>query len=238
MNNKISYCTDPDWKGRADCRHCPIRHQVLFAEVPDSTLDRILVPIDNLRYARKSVIYTLNDPGTAVFTIRRGAVKLVQTLANGAARVVRVLTTGDVFGLESLLDRPFAHTAVALHALDLCRIPREIVHALNADQYPLHVELRKRWQRNLDQADTFITQLTTGTAQTRMARLLLLLDGHAGTLQGTSLHREDMGQILGVSTETAARIIADFKRRAIVDEVDGTLYYKDISALQHIAAGE
>lgn len=232
-----SFCTDPTWAGRADCRHCPIRKQVLFAEVPDERIDQVLVPIDNLRYAPKAVIYAVNDPGRAVYTLRRGAVKLLQALADGTQRVVRVLTEGDVFGLETLLDRTYAHTAVALHSLDICRIPIEVLHKLNTGPSPLNSELMRRWQRNLDQADAFITQLSTGTSQARMARLLLLLDGRGGVLQGMPLNREDMGQILGISTETASRIVAEFKRQDIVREDNGLLHYTDIAALQRIAAG-
>lgn len=233
-----SICNDPTWKGRADCRHCPIRNQVLFAEVSDERIDQALVPIDNLRYAPKAVIYAVNDPGRAIYTLRRGSVKLLQTLADGTNRVVRVLTAGDVFGLETLLDRPYAHTAVALHALDICRIPIEVIHKLNAGPSPLQKELMRRWQRNLDQADAFITQLSTGTSQARMARLLLLLDGPDGLLQGTPLPREDMGQILGISTETASRIIAEFKRQDIVREDNGLLHFTDVVVLQRIAADE
>lgn len=240
MSNRRSnsFCADPTWQGRADCRHCPIRSQVLFAGVPDERIDQVLVPIDNLRYAPKAVIYTANDPGRAVYTVRRGAVKLLQTLADGTHRVVRVLTAGDVLGLEALLDRGYAHTAVALHGLDICRIPIEVVHKLNTGPSPLHTELMRRWQRNLDQADAFITQLSTGTSQARMARLLLLLDGPDGLLQGTPLPREDMGQILGISTETASRIVAEFKRQGVVREDNGLLHFTDVAALQRIAAGE
>lgn len=233
-----SLCTDPAWAGRADCRHCPIRSQVLFAEVPDERLDQVLVPIDNLRYSSKAVIYVAGGPGRHVYTLRRGAVKLMQTLVDGTQRVVRVLTTGDVFGLEALLDRSYAHTAVALHDLDICRIPIEVMHKLTAGQGALHAELMRRWQRNLDQADAFITQLSTGTSQARMARLLLLLDGPDGLLQGTPLPREDMGQILGISTETASRIVAEFKRMGILREANGLLHFSSVVALERIAAGD
>lgn len=240
MNNRRtnSYCTDPTWEGRADCRHCPIRTDVLFADVPDTALEHLLIPIDNLRYAQKAVIYDANTLQRHVYSLRRGAVKLLQTLENGTSRVVRVLTTGDVFGLEALLDRAYVHTAIALRNLDLCRIPVEVVHRLNSGPYPLHTELHERWQRHLDQADAFITRLSTGTSQTRMARLLLLLEGHTGVSDCFPLSREDMGQILGVSTETASRIIAEFKRQGIVTEQDGILYYARRDELLRISQAE
>ncbi|HEY9198344.1 MAG TPA: cyclic nucleotide-binding domain-containing protein, partial [Gammaproteobacteria bacterium] len=86
----------------------------MFADVADAEIDRMLMPIDNLRYAQKSVVFVSDDPGRAIYTIRRGAVKLLQTLADGTDRAVRFLTAGDVFGIEALLGRTYAHTAVAL----------------------------------------------------------------------------------------------------------------------------
>ena len=232
-----SLCTDPAWTGRADCRHCSIRGQVLFSDVRDEQIAETLVPIDNLRYAAKAVIYAIGDPGRAIYTVRRGAVKLQQTLADGTSRVVRVLAAGDMFGMEALLDRSYAHTAAAMSGLDVCRIPIEVVHKLNAGSKSLGAELLRRWQRHLDQADAFITQLSTGASRTRVARLLLLLDDQDTPLRGTPLSREDMGQILGMCTETASRIIAEFKRQGIVRDDNGVLQRADRAALERLAAG-
>ncbi len=232
-NNSI--CVNPTWKGRADCKHCAIRGQVLFAKIPDEVIDRLLVPIDNLHYGHKATIYNLNEPGRHVFTLRRGAVKLQQLLANGSSRVVRVLKSGDFLGLEALLDKPYAHTAIALHDADICRIPVELIHKLNTGETPLYQELLLRWQQHLDQADAFITELSTGSSHARTARLLLMLDGHTGALGACPLSREDMGQILGITTETASRIVAEFKRLGFVTEIDGVLHFSDRAALMQFA---
>ena len=233
-----SICVSPTWAGRADCKHCAIRDQVLFATIPDDVLDQLLIPIDNLHYGHKMAIYNLNDPGRYVFTLRRGAVKLQQLLSNGASRVVRVLKTGDFLGLEALIGRPYAHTAIALHSADICRIPVELIHKLNAGETPLYQELLLRWQRHLDQADTFITELSTGSSRARTARLLLMLEGHAGALGACPLSREDMGQILGITTETASRVVAEFKRLGFVTEVDGVLHFSDRDALLKFAEAD
>jgi DNA-binding transcriptional regulator YhcF (GntR family) len=48
-----------------------------------------------------------------------------------------------------------------------------------------------------------------------MARLLITL-GCTGDHPETMPSREDMGALLGITTETASRIMAEFKRRGLV----------------------
>lgn len=227
----------PAWEGRADCKHCAIRKRVLFARVPDIELDQILIPIENRIYERKAVIYQAGDPGEALYTLRSGLVKLVNTLPNGSRRVVRLLQTADVIGLEAMLGRQYGQTAVVLTQTDICRIPIRAMHQLENRVPALHYELYRRWQHNLDQANRFVVELSTGPAPVRIARLLLMLDDDSGTLNNHSFSREDMGEILGMSTETAARQIADMKRRGILRESANRLRLIDKRALQEIASG-
>lgn len=230
-----SLCVNPRWEGRADCKHCPIREQVLFAKVPDEELDHVLQPIDNLSFTPKSDIYERGDSAEAVYTIRRGVVKLTRPLANGARRVVRLLHVGDAIGLEALIEPEYRHTASVVNGANLCRIPVSVVEQLLARYDVLRNEVLRRWQRNLDQADRFISELSTGPSQTRMARLLLMDEGHTDSVCSTAFSREDLGEMLGITTETASRIIAEFKRQGLLEETQGCFYLPDRKALEKLA---
>lgn len=215
MQKKVQ-CTDVSWAGRADCAHCAIRSRVLFAELSNEELGHILVTIDDLTYAPHSALYQGDEKGDSMFTIRRGLVKLVQYLPNGAQRIVRLLKTGDVAGMELAVGHTYKHTAIALHETHVCRIPRSAIEHLGVDHPHLCHQFMVRWQQNVDDADRTITEFSTGPAEVRVARLLLHLslpseDGHC-----MAIGREDMGSILGITTETASRVMADFKRRGIV----------------------
>jgi CRP/FNR family transcriptional regulator len=76
--------------------------------------------------------------------------------------------------------------------------------------------LLQRWQQLVDQADHFIVALSTGPAEARMARLLLTLACHSPHPEHLLPSREDMGALLGITTETASRVIAEFKRRGLL----------------------
>jgi CRP-like cAMP-binding protein len=100
----------------------------------------------------------------------------------------------------------------------------------------VHQALLQRWQKTVDQADHFIVALSTGPAEARMARLLITL-GSNGDHPEAMLSREDMGALLGITTETASRIMAEFKRRGLVSVDKGSDVVCDYFALTQLANG-
>jgi CRP/FNR family transcriptional regulator len=214
-------CTDKTWEGRADCVHCAIRNQVLFADIPIEELDHLVSPIKNITYAANAVIYHSGEKSEAIYTIRQGIIKLVQYLPNGSVRTVRLLGQNDIVGLEGLLAQPYHHTAITLQEVKLCRIPLDVISALEKNHPELHRQFMLRWQRNLEVADQFITEFSTGTAESRIARLLLSLGNPGNGYCFNHIGRDDIASILGITTETASRVMADLQRRDIISCISG-----------------
>lgn len=230
------------WLGRAECRSCGIRDLVLFADLQEADFQLIHLPIDEVRVDSGGTLYTAGDAGTAAFTIREGLVKLVQYLPDGTQRIVRLLRPGAVAGLEVLIGRPYEHTAVAVQPTLVCRLPIEVLERLSRETPRLHRQLMTKWHDSLRQADEWLTDLNTGSARQRVARLFLHLLGTASppcAPKNGNVHmlaREDVGAILSVTTETASRVVADFKRAGMVTEVASNLFACDREALEAMAA--
>lgn len=230
-------CTNPQWIGRAKCAVCDVRNFVLFSELSMHELDTILQPIDNLHVPQNIVLYAQGAAAPYLYTLRHGLIKLKVDLPNGGQRIVRLLRPGDVAGMETLVGERYHHTAVALQDADVCRIPREVVLQLDKTNPSVHQALQQRWQRTIDQADHFIVALSTGPAEARMARLLITL-GCTGTLPETLMpSREDMGALLGITTETASRIMAEFRRRGLIHIEKGGCVDYDHTGLTRLAQG-
>ena len=229
-------CTNPEWVGRAKCAVCEIRNSVLFSGLSTHELDAILQPIDNLHVPQHALLYEKDTAAPSVYTVRSGLIKLKVDLPNGGQRIVRLLRPGDVAGMETLVGERYHHTAIALQDADVCRIPRDVVMHLDKTSPSVHQALQQRWQRTIDQADHFIVALSTGPAEARMARLLITL-GCTGDLPETMPGREDMGALLGITTETASRIMAEFKRRGLVHTNKGNYVVCDNAGLIQIANG-
>lgn len=221
-------------RGSADCINCAMRSSVLFAGLSEEDCDTIARPIDDVVVPAQDFLYRAGSPANAIFTVRSGLIKLVQYLPDGKQRIVRLLRDSDVTGLEAMLGQTYQHDAIVLQKAEICRIPLEVVQQME-DRNPLiRKELMSRWQRALDEADVWLTQLSTGGARARMARLLLRLVEKGDRCSLFS--REDMGAMLGITTETASRIIAEFKRGGAIGEGEGDVVRCDVSQLKTLAA--
>ena len=219
------------WRGAERCKHCAIRNLVLFADLNQSDFDRIHFPIDDIEFEPGSRIYLQGDDMPFVYTIRSGLVKLVQQLSNGDYRIVRLLGQGDLAGLESLNGAAAAHEAVTMDHVRVCRIPRSVIESLRHDTPRLHDQLIERWQKALNSADQWITGLSTGSARVRVARLLLLLDESSEDDSFFLPTREDMGAMLGITTESASKSTAEFRRNGWLRPLPNNRAWIDSQAL-------
>jgi len=224
------------WRGQPECTKCGIRHLALFADLREEDFTNVHLPVEDLEFQAGAPLYHAGDPGRAVFTVRGGLVKLVQYLANGDQRIVRLLLQGDTAGLEAVLDQPYRHSARTMQATRICRIPIATIHQLNADTPRLYGQLMKRWQQSVDRADEWLTFLSTGTARARMARLFLYLKGDTCEPTCQLFGREDVAAILGITSETSSRLIAELKRERIIIALPGNRFRCDLAKLQEIAS--
>lgn len=225
---------DAAWRGTANCADCGIRDLVLFADLTEPDFNLIHLPIDDIAFEAGATLYSAGDEGTTLYTIRSGLVKLVQYLPDGTQRIVRLLKNGATVGLEAVLGQAYEHTAVALQPTQTCRVPRQVVERLTRETPRLHGQLMQRWHAALRQADEWLTELSTGKAPQRLARLLLQLAEADGTV--TLFSREDVGSMLGITTEHASRTVAEFKRNGVITEVAINRYRCDMDRLSEIAA--
>lgn len=223
------------WKGTADCKVCTLRESVLFAGLDEKSFDQVHQPIEQLNFEAGSTLYRAGEHGSHLYTIRQGLVKLVQYLPDGSQRIVRLCRDTNLIGLEALLGQPYQHDAVLLLNSDFCSLPVAVVKRLSNENPSLHTELLNRWQQALVEADAWLTELSTGSARQRVARLLLRLAKNSPNNECLLFSREDIGSILGVTTETASRTIAEFRRQGLLKENSGKHYVCDQNGLLRIA---
>ena len=226
---------DPASLGKASCEDCDIRHMVMFAVLPEGELTELLKPIDIVRFDAQERIYPEQTDGFYAFTIRSGVIKLLKAMPNGDVRIVRLLTRGDTFGLEVLLQQKYHHSAIAITGVELCRIPVSVLNALDERSPEFHHLLMARWQKSVDAAEAFITDLSTGHAKTRLAHLLLNFFSDGLSEVWNSPARDDIAHMMGLTIETTSRLMAEFKREGLISEEHGIIAIQNTEALRAIA---
>ncbi len=224
------------WRGLSKCDRCEVRHLALFSDLELEDLLLNPLPIDDMLFAAGQPLYREGEHGASLFTIREGLVKLVQHLPNGGRRIVRLLWPGHVSGMETLLGEPYRHTAIALQSTLTCRVPCETVHHLNRRTPRLSTQILKRFGDSLQQADDWLTHLSTGSARARVARLFLRLQTDPCNPVCQMFSREDVAAMLGITPETASRVIAEFKRDRTVRQYETNRFHCDNAALSEIAS--
>lgn len=220
--------------GSPPCEHCHIRHRAVFSCLDRADFALIREPIDEQRYVKGQVLYRLGQPAKHLFTVREGIVKLVRYSDDGNERIVRLLVQGDVAGLEALIGQPYHHYAVPLNPLLTCRIPVSVISQLSLRLPKFHHELLTRWQKSVEDADAWLTDLVTGPVKSRLARLLIRL---TETGSGPSYFlptREDIGAILSVTTESVSRTTANFKRSGLIEYVGPQRVHVNLEGLRQI----
>lgn len=223
------------WSGEPECRNCGIRHLVLFADLEHQDFQLIHEPISKKRFEHGDYLYRAGDKISSVFTVREGEVKLVQIAPGGGQRIVRILHRGDLAGIERIVGQTANHDAVALTPVAVCEIPMMTIDRLSKQTPRLHAQLMKRWGDALNNADAWLTELSTGPAKSRVARLLTWLSENSLTEDFYLPSREDIGAMLGITTETASRMTAEFRREGLLNLLDTHRATADTVGLAPIA---
>ncbi len=236
--DKLRVCTA--WRGQGECLACDGRENSFFAGLSPDALAQLHVDVDNVMLPAATPMYEAGARAESLWVLRTGAVKLLAASWDGMQRIVRVLKPGDVVGLEGLLAGTFAHTAVPVAEVRACRIPLRAVQRLCLDHASFQWNLMQKWQAALRETEQWLVDMasTAASARVRMARLLLRLrDGDSNRIYNFT--REDLGLMLGITIETASRIIAAFQReRLLVRREPGSRFYDgDVVRLELVAQG-
>ena len=208
------------WRGTADCRSCGIRDMVLFADLREEDFNLIHAPIDDLELASNQPLVRMGETATSLYTLRAGMIKLVRNTVDGRQRIVRVLRSGDVVGLEALMGPTYDSDAIALTPIKVCRLPLQVIQRLNRETPRLHQRLLEKWHRSLKEADDWLADLNFGNARQRVAGLILKMRSTSDASVVSLFSREDMGAMLDLKLETVSRTVNAFVREGLIEPLD------------------
>lgn len=232
-------CREADAGFRKDCQSCCLSEIAVSTDFEAHSQEPDFRRINHLSYQSGEVLFHEGDPGESVYSVRSGLIKLVHYQQNGTERIVRLLKKGGMAGLEVFVCQRYHHTAIVVRSVDACRIPTGILSRLSAIKPRFYDMLLQRWQEDLDLADFWICQFSTGSTEARVARLLLFLIEFGELEPGVAVHllsRQDMAGILGVTCESVCRMISHFRHAGVLLRDSPGLYQCDVHALKQIAS--
>ncbi|MFZ0739714.1 MAG: Crp/Fnr family transcriptional regulator [Candidatus Acidiferrales bacterium] len=216
-----------------------------YPALSDLSLERLLGNrIMNAHTARQKgfVLFAEGQKVLGVHVLREGRVKLSIGSDNGKSLILGLVGRGTVLGLpEGILGLPHASTAEVVESAKLSFLSRDdLLRHLRATEKAAYTAAEVVSAIcNALLAEIKLNQLSQ-SAEQKVARFLLercptrkSSKGQAQMILGAS--QEELGQMLGLSRETVARVVSRFKKRHILEPRTPTLVVHDRAALSKVA---
>ncbi|MGK0413565.1 MAG: CheY-like chemotaxis protein/CRP-like cAMP-binding protein [Polaribacter sp.] len=193
-------------------------------------------------YKNKEEIYREGSAAQRLYFIQSGNVKTFKTIETGKEFVTGFYSAGDFIGQLSLLgdSGKYTETATALEKAEICAIPKvDFITLLYQNKYVSN-KFISMISNNMIDLQKQLINMAFATVRQKTAKALLALDAK-GMMKdknhtGISIPREDFAGLIGTATETAIRMLSQFKEEELIGIASSKkLILLDKNKLQHIA---
>lgn len=202
----------------------------LFSVLHPVDLQSLAGKFHPIRYRKGDVIFREGEPTERLFLIAEGTVKLSIASPTGQEHMIGVLGRGQIFGELAVIDRgPRAMDARAMEDSRVYALEADVFWTMLESRPALARRLLELMARRLRRADQATQDLVFFDAPTRLARVLLHLAEEHGEQEGEDqairitvrVTQEEVAQMIGVTRESANRLISSFAGRGWIDWNDG-----------------
>lgn len=179
----------------------------------------------DLKFRKGETIFDDGETPNGVYFLSKGTAKLSKQGVYGKEHILRFIKEGDLIGYRSLLcGEQFQARAEAMTDVEATFLPSDVfLHLLEVGPKLSFVMLQKI-AFELGESSNSVTVLAQKTVRERLAEILLLLEQKLGTdpegFIKINLTREEIANLVGTATESAIRLISEFKQDGLI-EADG-----------------
>ena len=221
------------------CEQCIIKQFNSLKALSKDELVRISDCKTSKIIKKGEVIFQEGETINGVYCVKDGICKLSKLSANGKDQIVKLVIKGDLLGQHSLVsDERSNLQAVALNDMEVCFIPKaEIINDLKKNP-AFTYDVLKDMALDLREADDIIVNMAQKTVRKRMAEVLTNIQSNYGTNQDGTLSvilsREDFASLVGTATESAIRVLSQFKKEGLISTVGKQIKIEDPSGLKRV----
>lgn len=205
----------------------------LSKRLPKEDFEKLKNSIKNYSFQKGDLIFDDGETSKGVYFILKGTVKLSKSGVYGKDQILRFIKEGDLIGYRSLLcGENFQAKAEAMTEVESYFIPASIFLYLLERDSKISYAMLQKVAYELGESSNTITFLAQKTVRERLAETLLILETRLGTdpegFIKIALTREEIANIVGTATESAIRLISEFKSDKLI-AVEG----RNIKILDH-----
>lgn len=224
------------------CEQCIVRQFNSLKHLSKEELKNMSACKTSLTVKKGETLFNEGEHLNGVFCIKEGTCKVSKISENGRDQIVNLVQKGNLMGQRSLISKETSNLkAVALNDMQVCFIPKdEIIKDIQKNN-ALTMSLLKNMVTSLKKAENSIVDMAQKTVKQRLANMLLHLHVNFNTdVNGNidiQLSREEIANIIGTATESAIRILSDFKKKGIIEIKGKAIRILDEDQLEKITQG-
>ncbi len=210
-----------------------LRHLPLFSRLPDSELAELADRVRTKSFKRGEMIFRKDDPGTHLYMVLEGGVKIALPGEFGQEALVAIMRPGEFFGELALFDRsPRSASATALEDTRAALLAGDDFLAyLESHPASFRVVL-ETLARTIRRLSDRVEDLIFLDVPSRVAKYLLDLVRSSGTDGNElTLTQDELAAFIGASRVSVNRVLGDLERREIISIRRRRIAIKDADRL-------
>ncbi len=214
-------------QNKTECQSCGSRMLGVLCHLDQPGLQECSDHKTSNIYKKGQVVFYEGNQVLGLYCVFEGKVKLYKTGIDGRQQIVRIAGPGDLLGYRSLFaEEPYQATAEAIEDAHICCIDKNAFFPLLGKNPDLSLAMIKKLSKELRFAENLATSIAQRPVRERMAELLLMLQktygvtDKSGTRIDIRLSREEIGDMIGVTQETAIRLLSDFRKDKLIEVRD------------------
>ena len=162
-------------------------------------------------------IYFEGDEARHLYLVATGKMKLARNTTSGREVLLDILHSGEYFGSLTIFGGR-VHTETAIAQTDCCilKISAEDFEHILSDHPDVTRKVLEAVSQRLAESQEIVKQLSTYTAEQRIASALIRLAEKLGEARGQGVliqlpfSRQDLAAMTGSTTETVSRVMSRF----------------------------
>ncbi|UII77067.1 Crp/Fnr family transcriptional regulator [Flagellimonas sp. HMM57] len=203
------------------CENCIVRQFNSLRAMSKEELKAVSDSKTTKSIKKGEPLFEEGDKLNGVYCVRNGVSKLSKLSSNGKDQIVKLASTGEVIGQRSVVAQETANlSAIAVNDMEVCFIPKETINHTLQKNPNFTLEVLRHMAHDLKEADDVIVNMSQKTVKQRIAEAFLYLKNNFGEDEdgflALSLSREDISNVVGTATESAIRIISEFKKKGLI----------------------
>ncbi|ASZ10299.1 Crp/Fnr family transcriptional regulator [Chitinophaga pendula] len=205
------------------CQQCKDRISSVFCKAENGNLEEIEAAKVCALYKKGQIIFHEGAYPFGIYCINSGKIKLSHSGDDGREQIIRLVKAGDIVGYKALLSgERYTATAIALEDASVCFIPKDLFMSILQKDASLSFEMMRILSSELRKAELRITHLAQKPVRERLAETLLFIKETYGLEEdeqtlNVRLSREEIANLVGTATESAIRLLSEFKKDGIIE---------------------